>query len=205
MFSRRQAYELEHGEVPDYSSRERMEERNLARQELESFYQKTLGGDRYTDLQRQGDASWEALKRLEESRGISRNLMNQAYDLRRQASASLMNSRANQDLDEVERLALSEAARGQYQREMTALLGEDGFEALGGLQQSPSISVFTGAGGAQTPLMILGGSDASTTLVPGAIRSTFFSDGGDVRVESVTIATEQSSPVLLESAPAGGQ
>ena len=202
MFVQRQAYELEHGEVPDYTSPDSIQERNLARSELESSYRQTLGENRYTDLQRQGDASWEALKRLEDNQGISRELMGQAYDLRREANAALMNNSGGQGLDDVEKLALNEAARAQYQREMTGLLGEEGFRELGELKEPPSISVFTGgAGDSASPIMILGGINASNVELPGSMTTTLFPNpnGGEVRVEKVMFSTVQTPTILMDT------
>ena len=156
LFVKRQAYELAQGEVPDYSNPEKMAERALARQELEAEYRETLGEDRYTDLQRQGDSDWQALLGLEETEGLNREIMGAAYDLRKEASRTLMLEMGKSMLSETEIAALTEATKAQYQREMTALVGEDGFDALGELRQRNPIRIATSSADGQASIMVLG-------------------------------------------------
>jgi hypothetical protein len=156
LFAKRQAYELAQGETPDFSNPEKMAERTLARQELESGYQETLGEDRYTDLQRQGDSDWQALLGLEDAKGLNREIMGAAYDLRKEASQTLMLEMGGSTLSETDIAALTEATKAQYQREMTALVGEDGFDALGELNQRNQISFSTATSDGQASIMVLG-------------------------------------------------
>ena len=135
MFAQRQRYETEQGETPDRSSPEAMERRHAARDDLEAGYQEILGKERYVDMQRQGDPDWAALKGLEEKVGLSREVMNTAYELRREAGQELLRSMTQSELDEDEREALAVAARAQYRRELVELIGEKNFEAIGDLRQ----------------------------------------------------------------------
>ncbi|MBT5708193.1 hypothetical protein N8494_00410 [bacterium] len=156
LFAKRQAYEGEQGETPDFTDPEKMAERALARQELEAGYRETLGEDRYTDLQRQGDSDWQALLALEETQGLNREIMGVAYDLRKEASRTLMLEMGKTTLTETEIAALTEVTKAQYQREMTALVGDDGFNSLGELNQRNPIRISTANGDGQTSIMLLG-------------------------------------------------
>jgi hypothetical protein len=156
LFAKRQAYEQEQGETPDYTSPEKMMERALARQELETGYRETLGEGSYTDLQRKGDSDWQALLGLEETQGLNREIMGAAYDLRKEASQTLMLEMGKTMLTETEIAALTEVTSAQYQREMTALVGEDGFSALGELNQRNPIRFSTASSDGQASIMVLG-------------------------------------------------
>ena len=82
--------------------------------------------------------------------------MGVAYDLRKEASRTLMLEMGKTTLTETEIAALTEVTKAQYQREMTALVGDDGFNSLGELNQRNPIRISTANGDGQTSIMLLG-------------------------------------------------
>ena len=202
LFAQRQAYETAQGEVPDYSNPEKIAERTLARQELEASYRDTLGKNRYTDLQRQGDSDWQSLLKLEESTGLSRDLMTSAYDLRREASRALMLEMGSSELSEAERETLTVAAKAQYQREMTALIGGDGFDAVGELRQRTPIRFTTSSNDGQSSIMMLGDTAADGFGLAEEIVRGFMPDGGQFQSAETRILTlDQPSAITIQASP----
>lgn len=195
LFALRQAYEAEQGEQSDYSSDEIIAARAQARRELEEGYQAALGEDRYTDLNRSQDPTWQALKRLEENEGLSRELMDQAYELQREASQVLRQSMADPNLSEAERSALLAAARSQYQREMTALAGESAFNELGDLQ-APSQALRVFQAGSETSIMMIGSPASLATGMADTVNVLGPAEGV-MRIETQVIAPDGAMPTDL--------
>lgn len=205
LFAEQQAFELARNSSSEGTDPAAMLERFEARRELENSYQEIMGAERYPDWQRQNDQTWQTLKQLEETSGLSRELMGQAYDLRREAERELARATTNGELDEVERTALMEAARAQYQREMAALVGDDASEALGNLPEPRSVQFSTVTASGNASIMMLGtpGAQASASQITDTIVNVLGpSDGGVTQIQTqVILGGENGASLAPANAP----
>ena len=204
LFGLRRSFEQEQDKVEGLAGQEAFAAQAAALQEMEGEYRSILGDDRHTDMQRQRDRDWQKLKELETTQDLSREEMEAAYALRQEAGRELIRAMTDQDLDEEAREALAAVARAQYDREMTALLGEAAASELGGLREARTIRVSTVATEAESPMFFIPEVGAIRGSVTTQIGGS--SDGAlGTQILETTVAPLENLPasIIIEADTSG--
>ena len=108
---------------------------------IESDYASALGPERLADLQKQNDRAWQGLQAIAGERGLSPDAMNQAYSIKQEYSAKLVEAVGRMFASPDQNPQPLHDIAGEMESRLAAVIGADATKQLDRLGALPRLVV----------------------------------------------------------------